>query len=115
MGKKQTELSKDNKETKTAEDVKTTEEPPTKEEVGRKKKNKARPAPLKDLSLIRQEDDFQASQSQTQQSHVEEEQSSLAEIKCEDKKEKKDEAEEKEEKESLRPKMPSQAPPPPVG
>ena len=50
--KKQTELSKDNKETKTPEDVKTTEEPPTKEEVGRKKKNKARPAPLKDLALI---------------------------------------------------------------
>ena len=116
--KKQTELSKDKNETKTAEDVKTTEEPPTKEEVGRKKKNKARPAPLKDLALIRQEDDFQASQSQTQQSHVEEEQSSLAEVKCEDKednKEKKDEAEEDEEKESLRPKMPSQAPPPPVG
>merc|ERR1711922_59025 len=83
--KRQTELSKDNKETKTAGDVKTTEEPPTKEEVGRKKKNKARPAPLKDLALIRQEDDFQASQSKTQQSHVEEEQSSLAEEKCEDK------------------------------
>ena len=117
--KKQTELSKDNKETKTPEDVKTTEEPPTKEEVGRKKKNKARPAPLKDLALIRQEDDFQASKSPTQQSHVEEEQSSLAEVKCEDKEdnkeEKKDKAEEEEEKDSLRPKMPSQAPPPPVG
>merc|ERR1712080_792646 len=73
--KKQTELSKDKNETKTPEDVKTTEEPPTKEEVGRKKKNKARPAPLKDLALIRQEDDFQASKSQTQQNHVEEEQS----------------------------------------
>merc|ERR1712080_438216 len=112
--KKVTEFSKDKNETKTPEDVKTTEEPRTKEEVGRKKKNKARPAPLKDLALIRQEDDFQASQSQTQQSHVEEEQSSLAEVKCKDKednKEKKDE----EEKESLRPKMPSQAPPPPVG
>merc|ERR1712080_346810 len=116
--KKQTGLSKDNKETKTPEDVKTTEEPPTKEEVGRKKKNKARPAPLKDLALIRQEVYFQASKSQTQQNHVEEEQSSLAEVKCKDKednKEKKDEAEEEEEKESLRPKMPSQAPPPPVG
>merc|ERR1712156_1051994 len=97
--KRQTELSKDKNETKTVEDVKTTEEPPTKEEVGRKKKNKARPAPLKDLALIRQEDDFQASQSQTQQSHVEKEQSSLAEVKCEDKEDNK-EAEEEEEKES---------------
>merc|ERR1712190_620028 len=116
--KKQTELSKDKNETKTPEDVKPTEEPPTKEEVGRKKKNKARPAPLKDLALIRQEDDFQASQSQSQQSHVEKEQSSMAEVKCEDKednKEMKDKKEEEEEKESLRPKMPSQAPPPPVG
>ena len=112
--KKQTELSKDKNETKTAEDVKTTEELPTKEEVGRKKKNKARPAPLKDLALIRQEDDFQASQSPTQQSHLKEEQSSMAEVKCEDKEDNK-EAEEEEEKESLRPKMPSQAPPPPVG
>merc|ERR1719270_792776 len=88
IAKKVTEISKDKNETKTPEDVKTTEEPRTKEEVGRKKKNKARPAPLKDLALIRQEDDFQASQSQTQQSYVEEEQSSLAEDR-EDKKEKK--------------------------
>merc|ERR1711936_806899 len=55
--KRQTEIPKDTRETKTVEDAKTTgEETPAKDE--RKKKNKARPAPLKNLALIRQEDDF---------------------------------------------------------
>merc|ERR1719180_270142 len=73
--KRQTEVSGEdtNKETKTVEEVvkiKVEEGQTTTKEVERKKKNKARPAPLKNLALIRHEDDVQSSGSQSQPSQV---------------------------------------------
>lgn len=120
--KRQTEIPKDTRETKTVEDTKTTgEETPTKDE--RKKKNKARPAPLKNLALIRQEDDFPSGGSQSQPSQVGNVQSGGAKEENKDTEEKTDEKEKEVEEEakeeegegnrkSSRPKMPSQPPPP---
>merc|ERR1719430_443521 len=115
--KRQAEASEDTKETKTFEDTKTKDETQTKEE--RKKKNKVRPAPLRNLALIRHEDDVQSSQSQTQPSQTGNEQSAEAEetSKGNEDKEKDDEEEARREegeseRKSSRPKMPSQPPPP---
>jgi len=106
--KKQTEVSGEdtNKETKTVEeDVK------TKVEEGQtpRKKNKARPAPLKNLALIRHEDDVQSSGSQPQPSQVGNEEKRKGNEDVVDDKEKDDE---EEKRKSSRPKMPSQPPPP---
>jgi len=111
-------VKKQTEETKTVEDVKTKGEegPTTKDE--RKKKNKARPAPLKNLALIRHEDDVQSSGSQTQPSQVGNEESAEEKKKSNedvvDDKEKEDEEEagDEEKRKSSRPKMPSQPPPP---
>ena len=111
-------VKKQTEETKTVEDVKTKGEEgqTTKEE--RKKKNKARPAPLKNLALIRHEDDVQSSGSQTQPSQVgneesaEEKRKGNEEIVDDKEKEDEEEAGDEEKRKSSRPKMPSQPPPP---
>jgi len=115
--KRQTEVSGEdtNKETKTAEeDVKTKveegQQTTPKEEI-RKKKNKARPAPLKNLALIRHEDDVQSSGSQTQPSPVGNEET-VEEKKNEDIVDDKEKDNEEDKGKSVRPKMPSQPPPP---
>ena len=105
------------RQTETVEDMKTKDETQTKEE--RKKKNKARPAPLKNLALIRHEDDVQSSRSQTQPSQVGNEERCEAEGTSKGNEDKeKDDGEEargeegEDERKSSRPKMPSQPPPP---
>jgi len=109
-------VKRQTEETKTAEDVKTKVEEgqTTTKEEQRKKKNKARPAPLKNLALIRHEDDVQSSGSQPRPSQVGNEEKRKENEDVVDDKEKDDEEEAREEdkRKSSRPKMPSQPPPP---